>query len=715
MIIRSLEIENFGRFSGRNFEFRRGMNLVTGPNEAGKSTLAEVIPAVLFGTMQVERFKPWGRPGCSARVVFEGAGRTVEVWRDLLTDDVRLVERDDLYQTLAGFEGRVPQRGKSATCREYRKLLEHLLGVADDDLFRATCFFGQKPAEWSGDELGRKLRELVSGRDETDFSDVLNTLLEEHFQLTRENPWGRDKQRDRELELLRQRIEAGKGKTPDTFSLDTEEDPAVLNERVRLLAAELEHDRSEYVKGVCYVDRLRQNLQQDVTPTASHGGNEAVAGEVNAAEAPETPVRDQLRARLAAAGLPADPPQELPVILDQAAAIRQELAEIQRPLSVLAQKEGKVVSPPWRIIVVGMFLLICVIAAGWLVPFQPGLLSAVCGVGAIGLGGWGANGSLRRRRTLQDLGQQRLKLEQVRSAALARQAELTERCLALGLPSTAIDLVRLQKAVDANRALLNEYWSALRAPEQDKPLAPTKASESAPAPPISPELADLEQRLADFSAKLKAKEGELARLKSAAADAVGRGPAASGAARQETLQQTYRDLQRKVAVLRTAVDLLVDGVEEFRQSHLVRLTFEAGRLFGLMTSGRYSHLRLDDEMRPEVRIDSRRWQPADRLSRGTLDALYLALRIALSKVRGDGRLLPLLLDDPFVHMDRQRLASTLKLLDVAAAGGQLIVLSHNEDLARRAARERWHVISLGADTAGITEKEEEHAGQLHLL
>ena len=84
-------------------------------------------------------------------------------------------------------------------------------------------------------------------------------------------------------------------------------------------------------------------------------------------------------------------------------------------------------------------------------------------------------------------------------------------------------------------------------------------------------------------------------------------------------------------------------------------------------------------------------------------------------MRSDGRVLPLLLDDPFVHLDRTRMTTVMKLLDVAAAGGQLILLSHNDDLGRRAARERWHVISLGDQPAGATEKDDEHAGQLHLL
>jgi uncharacterized protein YhaN len=106
----------------------------------------------------------------------------------------------------------------------------------------------------------------------------------------------------------------------------------------------------------------------------------------------------------------------------------------------------------------------------------------------------------------------------------------------------------------------------------------------------------------------------------------------------------------------------------------------------------------------------------EHLSRGTIDAIYLALRIALARIRDDGRSLPLLLDDPFVHLDQKRLATTMNLVDLASADGQLILFSHNLELGKRAARERWHVVPLDGDSVNdITEEGDAHASQLHLL
>ena len=47
--IEALRIHGFGRFSGLEIELDRGLNLLVGPNEAGKSTLLSFIQSVLFG------------------------------------------------------------------------------------------------------------------------------------------------------------------------------------------------------------------------------------------------------------------------------------------------------------------------------------------------------------------------------------------------------------------------------------------------------------------------------------------------------------------------------------------------------------------------------------------------------------------------------------------------------------------------------------------
>ena len=745
MILRSIELESFGRFRGQTVEFRRGLNLVIGPNEAGKSTIAEAVPAVLFGTDRLERFKPWGRNACSASLFFEGRGHTVEVKRNLLTDEVELVEKDDLYHIRSQFSGNAPLRGRSASCREYRELLEKLIGVADERLFRATYFFGHHPQSWCGDELALKLRTLVSGTAEADYAEILDTLLDEHFQLTRSNPWGRDKQRDREYETVCQQLseQGEEGAVPIVVEIDNparDDHQVALEEEISALAGELEFERQEYQKGQRYIERFR--LEADI--------------DEEKAEPPVTiePVKEEssgtkkiLAEKLAAAGLPSSLSPQLPEVLSAAAEIRQELAALQQPFSILHGREKKIPQVPWMVIC-GLLILFVALAAVafWQPFFKTPLLTAVGGC-SVALLAWVSWRQINRSKILEQCRKERGLLEQKKGVAQQRQAELSERCDALGLPSSAVDLVRLQKLVMTHRALLDQYWSAK---EDDVSVVDTGAevvdreasSRNAPDPVVekdhredseaADELRQLEARLADFAAKLQQKETRMEELKAQLkADAPSpKAAASSGAASQQgplvqelsvksattPLQRRKNDLEGRIALLRKSINLLADAVDEFSRSHLVTLNAEAGKMFGKITGGRYTEIKLDENMAPSIQVDGRRWTAVDHFSRGTVDAIYLALRMALAKVRDDGRSLPLMLDDPFVHLDQKRLAKTLNLVDLASADGQLILFSHNLDLGKRAARERWHVVPLDGDAVNTTTDEGgEHAGQLHLL
>jgi len=67
MRIRLLDIKGFGKFSGKRIQPSDGFNLVVGPNEAGKSTLADFVAAMLYGLPKRTRkasgsgklYNPW--------------------------------------------------------------------------------------------------------------------------------------------------------------------------------------------------------------------------------------------------------------------------------------------------------------------------------------------------------------------------------------------------------------------------------------------------------------------------------------------------------------------------------------------------------------------------------------------------------------------------------------------------------------------------------
>ncbi|MFQ5437099.1 MAG: ATP-binding protein, partial [Anaerolineae bacterium] len=47
--MKQIELIGFGQHDGRTFEFRPGLNIIKGPNEAGKTTLQTAVMFALLG------------------------------------------------------------------------------------------------------------------------------------------------------------------------------------------------------------------------------------------------------------------------------------------------------------------------------------------------------------------------------------------------------------------------------------------------------------------------------------------------------------------------------------------------------------------------------------------------------------------------------------------------------------------------------------------
>jgi uncharacterized protein YhaN len=192
--------------------------------------------------------------------------------------------------------------------------------------------------------------------------------------------------------------------------------------------------------------------------------------------------------------------------------------------------------------------------------------------------------------------------------------------------------------------------------------------------------------------------------------ALGRQPSAAQAqAALEELVARRQELAREHGVLVLARAALNRAMERFRLEAQPSLLTEAARRLERATGGAYRWLGSDlFAMQPgaEPGLAARSGpgaaeRPAEVLSRGTRDQLYLCLRLALAQeMTAGGEPAPLILDDPLVNFDDARLAGFLELLAQEAESRQVWLLTcHREqrDLARQVARPR--VLELAAGQA----------------
>lgn len=116
---------------------------------------------------------------------------------------------------------------------------------------------------------------------------------------------------------------------------------------------------------------------------------------------------------------------------------------------------------------------------------------------------------------------------------------------------------------------------------------------------------------------------------------------------------------------REAVDLAADKINELSAELQKQMKQKMNDLLSdiiyKLTGGKYTRLVMGEGLRMSL-VDGQRRIPIERLSRGTAQQVYLALRMASAKVFQEEEL-PVLLDDTFAYYDDARLKNTLEWLD----------------------------------------------------
>ena len=111
-----------------------------------------------------------------------------------------------------------------------------------------------------------------------------------------------------------------------------------------------------------------------------------------------------------------------------------------------------------------------------------------------------------------------------------------------------------------------------------------------------------------------------------------------------------------------------------------RLDRSLSRILSGLTGGAYQELSIDDSLNLSVRADGRTVL-ASSLSQGTLEQIWLALRLAAIDVLFPQGGMPLLLDDCFLAYDDDRLAHTLRWLAENYSGQVFIFTCQKREAA----------------------------------
>ena len=146
--------------------------------------------------------------------------------------------------------------------------------------------------------------------------------------------------------------------------------------------------------------------------------------------------------------------------------------------------------------------------------------------------------------------------------------------------------------------------------------------------------------------------------------------------KRDSLTARIDDLTVKHKAYETAVKVIEDAADYMKSMVAPRIGERADEYFSAATGGKYSSLEIDTKLSMSFGSEFRR--SCDYLSAGTRDSAYLSLRLALADMLFGGCGVPILLDDAFVRIDDTRLRMMTGAIAEAAKKHQIFILTHGE-------------------------------------
>ena len=677
MRLTQIRVESFGKLKDFTFEPKAGLNYFCKPNEFGKSTLMEFIYFIFFGydSKRMKTYFPWDGAPLSGSISFSFEGKDWQIFRH---HPQKGAEKQQLMDLTNGKE--IPLATKE-------KPGPKLFGL-DGETFLHTFYIRQGELLFKrSDGLDTALKNMAATGDENaSFQQAMDFLNKEHT---------RYRYRTRAQGPLLELQDGLLKKSEDLAKLER-----ALEEQI---AKKQQLDQLEQKKKdlEAYLAALEPRLLQAKKNDNARRAATLAALENTAASKPRSEAEDGLLAEQAAAFEALEQAEAaVKAKKDQAEQQRRAHQNEQQRLEAFylpaetKEKLEKLESGDKGGLIIGSLLILLAIGCGVGGNFFPPLWIGGILFGALGIFflmrqslackqfcrhcGVADLKALRARwMQYEQARQQLLVLEeqeaQERQQLLAEESKL-EACRSR-LQEIALQ-TRLFSAAELKEEQFNRAVYRQSAENNRRSREQILQGQSPEELRIAALGGDPEgEGYSDVFLEKQRALGELTQLLEAMdqkelhqlADLWNKGDALHKeiAADREKEQEWKRALAR----VQCSIRWMEAANEEMARHFAPRLNKAAGEHLSRLTNGAYEAVQMDQEY--EIRLETPFGaQAIDFFSKGTMDAVYFAFRLAVCGLISENAM-PLMLDDPFVNLDEERLLQAKALLEAAAETRQI--------------------------------------------
>ena len=692
MKIKGLYPAGFGKLRDREYTFSDGINVITGGNEAGKTTLRQFLTAMLFGWEKgrakadpYRRYKPWDGAGVYGGAMdIEVGGKEYRVWRDFAGDGKALsVQQYPSMREIPAENGLLPALGSALTRSGYENTVMVPQGSALPDEALAAAY-------------ANHIANLSASRDRgLDVAEATASLTEQRKKIEK-------RRTAEEVETLRKTVAALSRRTAELDRIA--EDLAVVRgqkeENSRLLRelgaenggaeeaafAEWERRYEAYRSDLAEYEiagealeakrRTRDELLEDLPDVASIDERERRMDELLRAKEREDAARETARAEVQRREARiASRRRKLSCVWIPAAAILLPAVAWLVYLGIAGSRESADAAKntgfwsDWR---------------AWL-----GIVAATVAATVFA-------GAMIVRRQLTKRYKEVSAARKAAEASSDAQRELAaeiammpteeslhaERDLAVGgkarAEALAEQIAEQERRLAAAAEALEEEEEKLRAglaafaPEGETPSLSEGAVSGIRGRILARSVQD-QGRRERFSAEAEELTTKIARLSQILED--GESVADDMLEAERKLAEAERTLSAErtdLAALQLAEDTIREISANIHDSFGTELNRAVSEYAAAFSGGAYGKLSVDEAF--TVRTgSSAKARESTLLSTGAVEQLALALRLASAEKMYAGEHLPLVFDDSFVYYDNVRLRSALRRL--ATVGEQILIFT----------------------------------------
>ena len=142
----------------------------------------------------------------------------------------------------------------------------------------------------------------------------------------------------------------------------------------------------------------------------------------------------------------------------------------------------------------------------------------------------------------------------------------------------------------------------------------------------------------------------------------------------EADKEKLAELREKESIINIAIENLMDAYEEMKTTITPKFTKNLSESIQKISSNKYNKVTINDENGMIIENNRGEYVEAIKLSTGTIDQLYLALRLSMIDELSKENL-PIILDESFAYSDNNRLKNMLHYLTSDLNNHQTIIFT----------------------------------------